>query len=139
MSAFYSNLDQTARRLIRQFGKTAYLITPGEKTGPEWDPTIGPDLLTELVVLQDDTMIDYRDNTLIQAGDRVLWAASEVPIKQGKAIAVDEKRFELVQVDQVAPGPVVLLYKMLARGPGAEYPITTQTFITLGEPFKVAL
>ena len=117
----YGPLDRTARRLIEQFGKDAVLITAGTASGPAWDPQPGEPTLTPITVVQEDVSLMYRNETLIGDEDLVLYAASTVEITQRDKLAVDGFRYEIAQINRVAPGPTLLLYRILARGPGEPY------------------
>ena len=113
--SFYANLQATADRLIKRFGKSAMLETEGAPTGPEWNPQPGPAVLTPITVVETGYSLTDRNETLIQSGDWVGIADSQVEIVRGAVLLVGGKRLRVAEVEPLNPGGTVLLYQVVAR------------------------
>lgn len=119
MAINYTNLrDNVAERLIRENGKQATLIQPGAPTGPEWDPQPGPDIETEVMMVETDWRQFHRVETLVQVGDKfgiISTEAGVTPKMELHDIRIDGKRYQFVDIRPLKPGPVTMLWKFQAR------------------------
>lgn len=115
MSTFYDRLLATANRLIRDKGKTAYVITPGAETGPPHNPTIGPSTRTECKWVETGYSLTNRDGSLVQVGDKMgIVEASGTP-ELTDTFEDGGIEYQFVDVQPLNPGGTVMLYEIQAR------------------------
>lgn len=109
----YAPIKAVADSLISQFGKPATLIRQ-EQTGPDFDPVI-TETETEITLVETDYSLTNRNESLVQAGDK-LWIvqAAAAPTMADK-IELDGQRFNMVDIQPLAPGPVLLMFEVQAR------------------------
>lgn len=107
-----------AEQQIRDKGRLAYIITPGAPTGPAYDPQPGEPTRDEVYFLETRYSMTDRDNSLVQVGDKLGLVSTEtgaVPDKSINQIEIDSVTYQLLDVQPLNPGGVVMLYKVHAR------------------------
>lgn len=113
MSFDYSNLKATADRLIARFGKPATLIS-FTSSGPDFDPVI-TETETAITLVETGYSLTNRNESLVQAGDKIwLVQAAAAPSLSDK-IELDGTRYNMVDIQPVAPGATTLLFEVQAR------------------------
>lgn len=116
MNFGYAGLQTTAQRLIADFGRTATLVRPGEPTGPDYNPQPGTPTEYTVSLVQLEYSMTNRDQSLIQAGDRV-WlvsTAGEAPA-QTDTLKDMGKEYQLIDVQPLMPGDATLLFEVHGR------------------------
>ena len=69
-----------------------------------------------MTMLEETITAENRADTLIQVGDRMGYVtATGAAPTVGDKIEIDGERYSLVEVSPVAPGPTVVMYKLIAR------------------------
>lgn len=109
----YPALAESARSAILDSGREMTLRRLVD-SGDPWNPT---------QTTQDATVVGvvtiYKtgeiDGTLIQRGDRKILLAAEVAPTPADRIVDGGTEFAVVNVEAIAPGPEVLLFKVQAR------------------------
>ena len=119
MSAFYARLLATANRLISEYGQPATLVRPGAITGPAYDPSQGPDVLADCVLVDTEHSLTNRQNQAsIEVGDRMGIIAVDglafVPALSDR-LEIGGERYNFVDVQPLNPGGTVLLYEYHVR------------------------
>lgn len=82
-------------------------------SGDEWNPVQVP-VDTSVIALQSRFDAKEIDGTLIQASDKLYLVAGGADISLAKRL-IDGADYEVVRVETVKPGPVVVLYKVQVR------------------------
>lgn len=118
MSEFYTRLEATARRLIKDKGLAAVLLRAGTPTGPAHDPQPGADVETPCYLVETGYSLTDRDATLVLQGDKLGLISTElngyVPAKTDR-LRIGTDAYQLVDIKPLAPGGQVLLYEFHAR------------------------
>lgn len=109
----YAPIKAVADSLIDQFGKPATLVS-FTTTGPDFDPVV-TETTTAITLVELDYSLTNRNESLVQAGDK-LWLiqAAANPAMEDK-IELDGTRYNMVDIQPVAPGPVSLMFEVQAR------------------------
>lgn len=117
MTYDYGPITAAASRLIARFGATVTLIKPGEVTGPENNPTVGPATEHEVKAVIADYSALERNGSLIGLTDRkVMVEAGDVVPTQADRLRVGDRTLEVVSVKAIEPGGVAVYYEVQARG-----------------------
>ena len=97
---------------LQEVGFTATLTRRGEMTGPEYDPTYGPDEEYNVTVMQDTISLGLIDGTMIRAGDKLMMMAAEgiVPTTADRIMGM-----AVMRVEPFAPGGEPLFFEVLLR------------------------
>jgi hypothetical protein len=112
MAIDYNKALANARRLIRENGRDVTVRT-FTASGDEWNPVQVPsDVVVKAV--QTQFKAEEIDGTLIQASDKLYLVAGGADISLAKRL-IDGADYEVVRVETVKPGPVVVLYKVQVR------------------------
>lgn len=121
MAFDYAGLrDGLVQPLLAEFGK----VTPGQlsvnvpATGAPYDSQIGTPVLYSCTVVQ--TVFKKSDNngTLVEAGDVLFLVSPEglsVEPEMANRIIVDGVIYQIVRVDPLKPGSVIMLWKVHGR------------------------
>lgn len=115
MATFYERLNQTAQRLIAQYGKSATLVRQTQ-TGPDHDPTI-VEAEYAVTVVQTQYSLTNRSETLIQTGDRLglIATGGEAEPQFDDKLSLGGTRYNLVDLQPLSPGETTLLWEFQAR------------------------
>jgi len=107
--------------LIADFGKIlgdAWLISPGVKTGPAYDPQTATSATVPVDVVQTRFTKDNNNGTLVEKDDVLFLVSTKGvtidPILVNQ-IHVDGVTYEVIRVDPLRPGPIIMLWKVHAR------------------------
>lgn len=130
----YTKSQATALRLITKFGTSANIIRAGTVTGPDYDPTYGPDIEAPCTIVFSEYTSSEIDGTLVQQGDiKVLMAASGfaieatsfleddvTPLNLNKPTPADRlssggKDYEIIDIKPLQPAGVVVMWKVQCR------------------------
>lgn len=115
MSAFYTRLEATARRLIDKYGK-AEAIVRISTSGPAHNPTTS-ETVHDCRLVEIGYSLTNRNETLIRVGDKLglistdLAVVPELPDK----ITIGGTRYNLVDLQPLNPGGTTLFYEFVAR------------------------
>jgi len=119
MAFDYATLrDETVERLIAVFGKAGKVSVNVPATGAPYESQIDGEALHDVTLVQ--TQFRKTDNrgTLVEMGD-VLYLVSTQGVIIDPALAnriiVDGVTYQIVRVDPLKPGPVVMLWFLHAR------------------------
>lgn len=119
MSIDYQRIKtQTAERLIRENGRTAYITGEGEPTGPDWNPQPGEPIREPVSFVQTRYSMTNRNESLVQVGDIMGIISTEggfVPEKSKHKMEIDGKEYSFIDVQPLKPGAVVMLWKFHVR------------------------
>lgn len=119
MSENWSAIAAEVATALDEVGFTATLRRPGTRSGPENDPTFGPETTHGVKVMQDTISLGLIDSSLIRAGDKLLMVAAEdiVPttVDRISLSSADAQGMDVVRVEPFAPGGVDLYYEVLLR------------------------
>lgn len=113
MSFDYSGLQSTATRLISKFGRDFTLRTL-IKSGPSYNPVIVNSDQTIKGVFTKFKAGEV-DGTLIQSSDKMVIVDSAVIPSVDQRIADGSSEYSIVNVDEIKPGEVGMIYKVQAR------------------------
>lgn len=111
MSFDYQKMADLSVNLIARFGRTATLRTK-TYTGPEYDPVI-TETDTDILAVFTDYRADDVDGTLIKNGDKMLITTTK--IETDDEVIDNSVSYEVVSVNEIAPGPMPLIYKVQVR------------------------
>lgn len=117
MTDFYTRLEATARRLIKDKGQVAVLRRAGAPTGPAHDPQPGADITFPCYLVETGYSLTDRDATLVLQGDKLGLISTElgtVPVKTDR-IEIGGDEYQLVDLKPLAPGGIDLLFEFQAR------------------------
>lgn len=96
----------------------AVLLRNGATTGPDYDPTVGPDGQYPVNVLLGSFTVKEIDGTLIQSSDvKVTIAADALSIEptQQDRIEIGGEAHEVVEVMPLKPAGIVLMWVLACR------------------------
>ena len=113
INPIYNEFKEFANELLMEFGTDAVLLKPGEKTGPEHRPKIGPPTrhnirvfrTSKMLTSQTDPRITVTKNTLLIA------ATTGIVIDDGDSIEAGDSVYEVVTVQEIAPVFMTILWK----------------------------
>lgn len=109
MSEDWASVAADVSAAIASVGFAATLLEPGTETGPEYDPTIGPDVQHAVTVIDDQ--ITKRDtNGTVTGTRRVLTMAADVVPVKGWRVIVRGQTLRIGNVTEAAPGGVSLMF-----------------------------
>lgn len=97
-------------------GHRAMLLRKGEKVGPEWDPSWGPDLEIPVKLLGDTLSLGLIDGATIHASDRrEMMAAEGTTPTLADRIQIGATIFAIIRAEPYAPGGEALFYDLILR------------------------
>lgn len=115
-AAIYNRLNATAERLIREYGKTITITTPGEPTGPAHDPVPGVPTTQTALMVETENSITNRNPTLVQQGDKSGIIEPELEVTFGDTLTIDGRDgWHFVALEPLNPGGLRLLYEFVVR------------------------
>lgn len=109
----YSGLQSTATRLISKFGRDFTLRTL-QKSGPSYNPVIVNSDVTVKGVFTKFKAGEI-DGTLIQSSDKMVIIDSSVIPDVEQRIVDGSNEYSIVDVDEIKPGEIGMIYKVQAR------------------------
>lgn len=114
MNPLYRRLEATAKRLIKSYGKTAYLVRQ-VRSGPPHNPVATTER-HEIKLAETGYSMANRNETLVQVGDKlgIISTAGEQPL-QSDTVEIDGSRYSFVDVEPLNPGGRTLLTEFHAR------------------------
>ena len=113
MTDIYSRAVIRAEKAIIKHGRNCYLVS-FVKSGVDYDPII-IETTTAIKLLQSRFTTNDIDGTLIRADDKKFLIGSLVPITKDMNIRDGSITYSIVNIEEVKPGPTVILYKIQAR------------------------
>jgi len=118
----YADLQTTAQRLIREFGRDVVLRHVSVTGGHPYDPGSGTETIVDtqvrLVVLPEGWREADIAGTLIRIDDLHAYMGTEglsVTPNRGDHIVMDGHEFEVIEVRRVKPADVVIYYDLALR------------------------
>lgn len=97
-------------------GHVGTLIRPGVPTGPEWNPTPGPDQRIPVKLLGDALALGLVTGTTIQAGDRrEMMAAEGTTPTPADRMEIGGTTYAIIRAEPYAPGGEALFYDLILR------------------------
>lgn len=103
-----------AQKLIRKYGKPVIVLKPGARTGPDHNPVEGPPTEIRAKFAETGYDIRNRNETLIQAGDKVGVLEPAAEIELSWKIVIDGRTYSLKDVKPLNPGGLNLLTEIVA-------------------------
>jgi hypothetical protein len=111
--ADYDELADTAEELILEYGREMTLRTE-TATGDAWNPVISTSDATVVGVVTTFSKFEVA-NGLVDAQDKRILFAGNVPVTNAKRIIDGGVEYSIVAIDEVKPGPVTIIYKAQVR------------------------
>ena len=114
----YENIrDTVAIPQIAAFGRNATLTQPGVPTGPDYDPTPGTPTVLAVKVVTKRFSAYEKQGTLVQENDvRFIMSTDGDPDPTLKGtLTIDGEVFQVVDLDPLSPGSVVVLWYIHCR------------------------
>lgn len=113
----YTRLEAKARRLIAKYGKPGEIIFPGTPSGPAYDPQNSADVLIACVLVETGYSLTNRNETLVVTGDKLGIISTDVAVApENKCmIEIDGSHYQIIDLQPLNPGGLVLLYEFQAR------------------------
>lgn len=113
VNEIYEEFREFAIEMLNEFGTDAILLKPGEKTGPEYRPEIGPPTrqtirvfqTTKMLTSQTDPRVTVTKNTLL------ISATAGIVIDDGDSVELGMKTYEIKTVQEIAPVFLTILWK----------------------------
>jgi hypothetical protein len=115
-TATYTRLEQTAQRLIKQYGFET-VLRRAVKSGPEHNPVVN-DTELDVIAVETGYKITTREQSLIQTGDKVGLISTETGTVPDEAdrIVIGGQEFKFVDLKPLnLGGTITLLYEFIAR------------------------
>lgn len=113
MAIDYNKALANAKRLIRDNGRDVVVRT-FTQSGDDWNPVQVPSDVTVRAVMTQFAAEEI-DGTLIQASDKRFLIAGGADVSLAKRLIDGAVDYEVVAVECVKPGPVVVLWKVQVR------------------------
>ena len=114
MTDVYSRAVIQAEKAITKYGRNCYLVS-FTMSGVDYDPIITELPPVAIKLLQSRFTTNNIDGTLIRADDKKFLIGSLVPITKDMNIRDGSITYSIVNIEEVKPGPTVILYKIQAR------------------------
>jgi len=109
----YARSRATASRLIRRAGKPAVLVRPGEREGPEWDSTIGPETRHDITVVETSNRVRDASGIMVGQSLTTLLVASEgTEPRKTDSVEVNGDLHQIMDVRPLRPGSLVLMWEI---------------------------
>jgi len=110
--------DKVAEPKIEQFGLPGYMLLPGQSIGEPWESHLDNDVEIPVLCLQ-TTFTKADNNGTVVEKDDVMFLVSTQGIANEPTLAdrivVDCVEYQIIRIDPLKPGPVVVLWKVHAR------------------------
>lgn len=117
MTHKHVEFEDLAHELIDENGGIALLIRPGELDESTFPPTQGADTGFEFKAVQVGLNFGDRQEANTQMGDvKFLLATGDTDPTTSDAIKFSGWRYQVINVEQVAPEGIPVLWKVIARG-----------------------
>jgi hypothetical protein len=113
LSFDYTGLQSTATRLISRFGRDFTLRTL-DKSGVSYNPVIVNSDVTIKGVFTKFKASEI-DGTLVESGDKMIIVDSSVIPNVEQRIVDGSSEYSIVDVDEIKPGEIGMIYKIQAR------------------------
>ena len=108
----------TVETLIKEFGDQGHLLLPGESVGEDWESNLDNDVECPINVVQTAFKKDNNQGTLVEKNDVMFLASTEgvgTDPAMAQQIVVACVKYQVVRIDPLKPGPVIMLWKIHAR------------------------
>ena len=120
MAFDYVNLrDNVAEKLIAQFGDVGHLLLPGESVGEDYESRLNNDSECPVAYVRTKFAKAENNGTLVEKNDVMFLVSTEGVItfdpKLADRFLVDNIEYQIVRIDPLKPGPVVMLWKVHSR------------------------
>lgn len=116
MTEDWTSIAAEVAAAVGDVGHAATLIRPGSPTGPEWDPTPGPEQRIPVKLLGDSLSLGLISGSAIQAGDRrEMMAAEGTTPTPADSLQIGGTTYAIIRADPFAPGGVALFYDLILR------------------------
>lgn len=112
MGVNYSALEKTARRLIKENGRSMVIRTL-VKSGPAHNPVITPSDESIIGVMTEFKNHERDDS--VQRGDKKVIVASGFEINTTMRLVDDSLEYSIIDVLTIKPGTKVIIYILQAR------------------------
>ena len=111
--ADYNELAEDAEALSLEYGREMTLRTE-TASGDAWNPTLTASDSTIVGVVTSFSKFEIA-NGLVDAQDKRILFAGNVPVTNAKRIIDGGVEYSIVAIDEVKPGPVTMIYKAQVR------------------------
>lgn len=119
MASFdYANMAQTALEMIEEYGVEAVIARRDSGGSTPWNPAAGASTEYPCAVIVTYYVDSLLNGSSIKQGDKkIIVAAADLPITPTTTdtITVNGEKYSVVNVKNVAPGGVSLIYEIQAR------------------------
>ena len=119
MAFDYSTLrTDTVETLIKEFGDSGHLLLTGESIGEAWESNLDNDVECPINAVRTRFIQDNNQGTLVEKNDVMFLVSTEGVANDptlAEQIVVDCTKYQVVRIDPLKPGPVVMLWKVHAR------------------------
>jgi len=110
--------DGTVEPLLAEFGKPGTLVVNDLVSGEPWESQIGSETTYPVTVVQ--TVFTKADNngTLVEMNDVLFLVSTDgivIDPELADRFTVDSITYQVVRIDPLKPGPVIMLWKLHAR------------------------
>lgn len=116
MAINYLRMRDTTTRLLTENGQAHTLTRGGNVIRVNGKEVYQPAEIASVT----GVMTEYRpgeiDGTLIQSGDALLVATSQTEIRIDDRIAIDGKKYRVINPHPVKPAAVIICYRVQLRG-----------------------
>ena len=110
--------DETAEPLIRDFGKSGGLSVNNPAPSVPYGSQLGSETPHAVIAVQTGFEKSDNNGTLVEMGDVMFLVSTEgmtIDPSLADRITVDGIVYQVVRIDPLRPGPVVMLWKVHAR------------------------
>lgn len=95
----------------------AYIVRKGEQTGPDYEPTYGPDVAFECNAIISSSVQRHQSQTVIEVGDKNLFTSAPLVAPTiADRVQVQGQIYQIVNVMPLQTGGVDLAFDILIRG-----------------------
>ena len=112
--------DTVAEPLLKEFGNQGdgFLMIPGEPIGEDYGSRLDND--TECPITYTIGHFEKSENngTLVEENDLMFLVSTEgvtIKVKLANRIVADGIEYQIVRIDPLKPGPIIMLWKVHAR------------------------
>lgn len=110
--------DTVAEPLIARFGDVGYFSLPGETIGEDYESDLNNDSECRVAYVRTQFKKSENSGTLVEKND-VMFLVSTEGVNFDPELAdrftADCVEYQIVRIDPLQPGPVVMLWKVHAR------------------------
>lgn len=119
MAFDYINIrDTVAEPLIAHFGDVGYLSLPGESIGEDYESDLDNDSECPVTYVRTEFKKAENNGTLVERNDLMFLISTEgvnFDPKLADRFTANCVEYQIIRIDPLQPGPLVILWKLHAR------------------------